>query len=726
VRDRVVYIVEFNRFGRIMFEQVNQLVGHVDTALAAFFPALVEADIYTVTFAFLEEHIDFSRCICSEFVDSNQDGQTKAAHVLNLFGKVREPVADSLDIFLGQFRLLDAAMHLEGADRSNNDNRIRIHVAIMAFDVEEFFSAKISTEASFRNGNIAQFKGHFGSKKGVASVGNVRKRTAMDDSRRMFQRLDEVRFDGIFHEHGHGPFTAQLMDIDRIPIKVRANDDTAKTFLQVFNIMGQAKDGHDFGSNSNHEPVFAHKTAGFTAQADNNMTESTVVHIHDAAPGNLTGIDPQFIALMDMVVNHCGQQVVGSRNGVHIPREMQIDVIHRNNLRIAAASSTALDSKHRPQGRFAECYDGFFANLIKGLDKANARRGFTFPSRGRRDGRYKDQFPVGFLFQAFQYIKGNLCFIVTILFQFFRMDIQFFSNLANWLHNIFLCNLDIAKHGSSPFLGMGRLFFCVKQALFKNFVHIEVFDLEIVLSCHEQALHGDRPNDFRTSYGNTITAGFHLDHFESAVNSGLFIVDKVHGDLGHVAVFQFQANGLDIVKAAADVADFLGNSLSDFNIRRMQVDVECNEGNAGTNSGATAYSIHFAGAIVRFPFRFLDLIKEAFVLTFADRSQVAAPLTCCGIFIKIDRNAHFTISLTDFVGDFDTFIHRYTHNRRKGYNINSTKTRMGPMMFAHINQTNGYLCHIDGSFRYRFRRPDDGDNRTIVVRVAGIVQDLQP
>ena len=75
----------------------------------------------------------------------------------------------------------------------------------MAFDVKEFFSAKISTETSFRNGNITQFKSHLGSKKRVASVGNVRKWTAMDDSRRMFQRLDEVRFDGVLHEHGHSP-----------------------------------------------------------------------------------------------------------------------------------------------------------------------------------------------------------------------------------------------------------------------------------------------------------------------------------------------------------------------------------------------------------------------------------------------------------------------------------------------------------------------------------------
>lgn len=70
----------------------------------------------------------------------------------------------------------------------------------------------------------------------------------------MFQRLDEVRFDGVLHEHGHSPFAAQLMNVDRVPIKVRANDNTAKAFLQVFNIIGQAKDSHDFGSNSDHEP----------------------------------------------------------------------------------------------------------------------------------------------------------------------------------------------------------------------------------------------------------------------------------------------------------------------------------------------------------------------------------------------------------------------------------------------------------------------------------------
>ena len=88
---------------------------------------------------------------------------------------------------------------------------------------------------------------------------------SVDKCGRMLQRLDEVRFDGVLHEHGHSPFAAQLMNVDRVPIKVRANDNTAKAFLQVFNIMGQAKDSHDFGSNSDHEPVFAHKTAGFAA-----------------------------------------------------------------------------------------------------------------------------------------------------------------------------------------------------------------------------------------------------------------------------------------------------------------------------------------------------------------------------------------------------------------------------------------------------------------------------
>ena len=47
-------------------------------------------------------------------------------------------------------------------------------------------------------------------------------------------------------------------------------------------------------------------------------------------------------------------RLLAAGDGVHIAREMQVDVLHRHHLRIAAAGRAALDAEHRAQGRFAQ------------------------------------------------------------------------------------------------------------------------------------------------------------------------------------------------------------------------------------------------------------------------------------------------------------------------------------------------------------------------------------
>ncbi len=51
---------------------------------------------------------------------------------------------------------------------------------------------------------------------------------------------------------------------------------------------------------------------------------------------------------------------------------------------------------------------------------------------------------------------------------------------------------------------------------------------------------------------------------------------------------------------------------------------------------------------------------------------------------------------------------------------------MCTMVCPHIDQLDCNLSHIDGCFRNSFRSADDGHYRTVVVRIAGIVQNLQP
>ena len=82
------------------------------------------------------------------------------------------------------------------------------------------------------------------------------------------------------------------------------------------------------------------------AQAVHNVTQLAVVHVHAALPGDPLGVDAQRVALLDVVVQHGGQQVVGSADGVEIAGEVQVDVLHGDDLGVAAAGRAALDAEH--------------------------------------------------------------------------------------------------------------------------------------------------------------------------------------------------------------------------------------------------------------------------------------------------------------------------------------------------------------------------------------------
>jgi hypothetical protein len=60
-------------------------------------------------------------------------------------------------------------------------------------------------------------------------------------------------------------------------------------------------------------------------------------------------IDPEFIALMDVVVDHCGKQVVGRANGMDIACKVKVNVLHWQDLGIPAAGCAALHTESGPK-----------------------------------------------------------------------------------------------------------------------------------------------------------------------------------------------------------------------------------------------------------------------------------------------------------------------------------------------------------------------------------------
>ena len=57
--------------------------------------------------------------------------------------------------------------------------------------------------------------------------------------------------------------------------------------------------------------IFTDETIHLAAKAYDNITENTVIHVLTALPGDLPRIDIQRIALLDVIVQHRSQQIVG-------------------------------------------------------------------------------------------------------------------------------------------------------------------------------------------------------------------------------------------------------------------------------------------------------------------------------------------------------------------------------------------------------------------------------
>ena len=74
-----------------------------------------------------------------------------------------------------------------------------------------------------------------------------------------------------------------------------------------------------------------------------------------------------------------------------IAGEVQVDVLHRCHLSVAAAGTAALHAEARPQRRLPQADSGALANAVERVAEADGGCGLALASRSRVDGRDEDQ-----------------------------------------------------------------------------------------------------------------------------------------------------------------------------------------------------------------------------------------------------------------------------------------------------------------------------------------------
>ncbi len=218
---------------------------------------------------------------------------------------------------------------------------------------------------------------------------NVGEWPAVDEGGGTAYGLDEVGFDRLLEQQGHGTGGPQVVHGDRSVVAGIADGHAAEPGAQVLQPGGQAEYRHDLGSSGDLETGFPRHPVGRSAKADDHVAQRPVVHVHRAFEGDAPRINAQGISLVQVVVDQCHQQVVRAGYGMEIPGEMQVDLIHRKHLRLAAAGGPTLHAETRAHGGFTQGDHGFRSRSGQGITQAHHHGGFPFP-RGCR-GHAADQ-----------------------------------------------------------------------------------------------------------------------------------------------------------------------------------------------------------------------------------------------------------------------------------------------------------------------------------------------
>ena len=98
-------------------------------------------------------------------------------------------------------------------------------------------------------------------------------------------------------------------------------------------------------------------------------------------------------------VNRCSYQIVRRTDCMDIPGQVEVEVLHRNDLGVTAAGGSAFDPERRPLRRLANAGHDLLLEHAKGLGQADIRSCLPLPERCGSDRGDIDILPVRPIFE---------------------------------------------------------------------------------------------------------------------------------------------------------------------------------------------------------------------------------------------------------------------------------------------------------------------------------------
>ena len=277
-------------------------------------------------------------------------------------------------------------------------------------------------------------------------MGDIGKRSAMDEGGIAFERLHDIGHEGVLEEHRHGAVGLHVARVHGLLVASLSDDDVAEPLRQIAEILGQTEDRHYFRSDRDVEAVFAREAVADATERGDDRAHGTVVHIHDAAPADAADVDIERIAPVDVIVDERSQKIVGRGDGVEIAGEVEVDVLHWHHLGIAAAGRAALHAEAGAQARLAQADHRPFADAVEPVAQPHRRRRLAF-ARGRwRDRRDEDELAALPRVELLEVVERNLRLVGPVVEESLAGNVELRRDVLDGAHGCVSGDLDVALH----------------------------------------------------------------------------------------------------------------------------------------------------------------------------------------------------------------------------------------------------------------------------------------
>ena len=223
-----------------------------------------------------------------------------------------------------------------------------------------------------------------GDHRGVA-VRDVAERPGVHQHGGVLQRLQQVGLDGVAHDHGHRARRLELLGGHRLTVRGVADHDAPEPVAHVLQRRRQGQHRHHLGRGGDVEAGLPGHPVLPGPEPRDDRAQRPVVDVKDPAPGDVVRVQPERVAMEQVVVDHRRERVVRRGDRVHVAGEVEVERLERHHLAVAAARGTALDPEGRAHRGLPDRDRGALADDAHGLPEADGRGRLPLAERGRGD-----------------------------------------------------------------------------------------------------------------------------------------------------------------------------------------------------------------------------------------------------------------------------------------------------------------------------------------------------